>query len=287
MANPPRSLTATSTSSTEITVTWSLGTGVSGYRFQELQYQTLYSGGWRTLSASIDGEETSYTGITAIPNMRVEFRVRGQDRTTEDWSDWSNTDSTTCGADTIQDRFVFRASSTDIIGSTAVEEDVEATINFSGYSLDAGSVKTTYAYYLADSTGAVYQYSGDYKSDSGTAIPCRWQSKETNFVDQYKELENRQKNVHYIRLYYVDLDSSTSVTAKISTDGGVTWDAGVTKSLGTGDGKNKSSDFYFNDGPVSGQLFTVAVETATTANRFQLTAIGLMFEPGGEDFSLS
>lgn len=283
MAGWAANLTATSESATEILVSWDLD--VATPQYIELQYKTIYQS-WITESAVIAGADNSYD-FTAVSNIEYEFQIRGYTAATETWSVWSDTASATCVVDTVTKSLNLSGSSTDIIGSTAVTDTVTKTIEFSGYSLDAGSIKTTYAYYLADSTGAVYQYSGDYKGDGGTAIPCRWQSKETNFVDQYKELENRQKNVHFIRLYYVDLDSSTSVTVKISTDGGVTWDAGVTKSLGTGDGKNKSSDFFFNDGPVSGQLFTTSVETVTTANRFQLTAIGLMFDPGGEDFNLS
>lgn len=280
MASAPTDLTATSTSDTDITVAW---TNAETYLFIELQYRTIYSGGWVTESASISRSETDYE-FTATSNLEYKFRVRGQDTTTEIWSSWSNTDETICAVDVVVSTLEFSGSSTEVKTSTAVTDTVTATINFSGYSLEAQSIKTTYAYYLADSTGAVYQYSNDYNSDGGTAIPCYWQSKETNFTDQFKELENRQKNVHYVRLYYVDLDSSTGVTVKVSTDGGVTWASTITKSLGTGNGKNKSSDFFFNDGPVSGQLFTVAVETATTDKRFQLTALGLMFEPGGEDF---
>lgn len=282
MANAPTGLSASSTSATEITVSWSLGGGVSSYLNQELQYKTIYQE-WTTESASIEGADTSYE-FTAISNLRYEFRVRGQDITTEIWSDWSNTDSTLCAIDTVVTTLNLSGSSTDVKASTAVSDTVSKTINFSGFSLEAQSITTTYAYYLADSTGAVYEYSGDYNSDGGTAIPCYWQSKETNFTDQFRELENRQKNVHYVRLYYVDLDSGTGVSVKISKDGGVTWDKSVTKSLGTGDGKNKSSDFFLEDGPVSGQLFTVAVETATTDKRFQLTALGLLFSAGGEDF---
>lgn len=283
MASAPTGLSVTSTSSSGATVEW---TNVGTYLFIELQYKHEYLG-WTTESASIRRTTTSYEFTGMLPNVKYTFRVRGQDTTTEEWSDWSNTDFTTCAVDTVVKTLNFSGSITDIIGTTAVTETVTKTIEFSGYSREAGSISTTYAYYVADSVGNVYLYSGDYNSDGGTAIPCLWQSKQTNFVDQFKELENRYKNVHFVRLYYVDLDTTTPVSVKISNDGGATWAKSVTKNLGTGDGKDKSSDFFFNDGPVAGQFFTVVVETAATDKRFQLTGVGLLFDAGGEDFSIA
>ncbi len=282
MASAQTGVSASSTSATAITVSW---TNPGGYLYQELQYQTPYEG-WTTESSSIGAGSTSYS-FTATTNVEYYFRMRGQDSTTEVWSAWSETSNAcTCAADTVVKTLELSGSSEDVVSSTSVSDTSSKTINFSGYSLDAQSITTEYAYYVADSTGAVYEYSPDYKSDGGTAIPCYWQSKETNFTDQYKELENRQKNVHYARLYYKDLDSSMNTSVKISTDGGATWAATSTKSIGTGDGKNKSSDFYFTDGAVSGQIFTIRVSHTTSDSRIQLTGIALYFEPGGEDFNI-
>jgi len=214
--------------------------------------------------------------------------MRGQDIVTEAWSEWSETSNLcTPAADTFFGVLYLGGSSEDSIRGTSYSDTVDATINLLGYSLESQSIKTTYAFYLAASTGAVYQYSGDYKSDAGTAIPSYWRSKETNFTDQFKELENRQKNVHFVRLYYVDTDDDVNTSIKISTDGGVTWAGSATKTIGDGDGKNKSSDFYFTDGPVSGQFFTILISSATTDARLQWTALALYFEPGGEDHEIS
>lgn len=286
MADPQTDVTATSTSATGITVSW---TNPGGYVYQELQYKIThpYPSSWATESATIGRDETSYD-FTALSNHTWIFRLRGQDVTTEEWSGWSETSNLcTPAADAVFGVLYFEGSSVDSIRGTAYSDTVDATIEFSGYSLEAQSIKTTYAFYLASSTGAVYQYSGDYKSDAGIAIQSYYRSKQTNFTDQFKELENRQKNVHFARLYYVDTDDDVSTSIKISTDGGVTWVGAVTKTIGDGDGKNKSSDFYFTDGPVSGQFFTILISSATTDARLQWTALALYFEPGGEDFSVA
>ena len=283
MASAPTSVSATSTDSTSITVSWTNSDTYSGI---EVQYKTLY-GTWTTASAVINGGETSYD-FTAVSNIAYQFRVRGEDEVTGVMSAWSETSNwCICVLDIISSTLLLSGSSEDVVANTAIGDTNSATIEFSGYSLDAQSISTTYAFYLATSTGAVYQYSGDYKSDAGVVIPCDWQSKQTNFTDQFKELESRQKNIHFARLYYVDLDSTTGVTIKLSNDGGVTWDGTSTKSIGTGNGKNKSADFYFEGGPISGQIFTARIENADAANRLQVTALALYFDAGGEDFSLT
>lgn len=283
MADPQTNVSGTSTSSTGITVSW---TNPGGYLYQELQYQTLYVG-WTTESATITAGDTSYS-FTAVTNVGYRFKMRGQDSTTEVWSSWSETSAeVTCVGEDVSATLTLDGSSEDITTSTAVTDTGTKTINLSGYSLEAQSIKTNYAFYLASSTGAVYQYSDDYKSDAGTAIQSYWRSKQTNFTDQFKELENRQKNVHFVRLYYVDTDDDVSTSIKISTDGGVTWVGTATKAIGDGDGKNKSADFYFEGGPISGQFFTVLITSATTDARLQWTALALYFEPGGDDMDLS
>lgn len=283
MADPQTNVAATSGSATEIEVTW---TNPGGYIYQELQYKITYPypSSWSTESATIGKNDTSYD-FTALSNHTWMFRMRGQDITTEAWSDWSETSNEcTCWVDTVFQVLFLGGSSEDIIASTAVSDTVSATINFSGYSATAQSIKTTYAYYLADALGVVHLYSGDYKGDAGVAIPCYWQSKQINFTDQYKELESQQKNVHFVRLYYVDTDDDVATSIKISTDGGVTWVGSATKAIGDGDGKNKSADFFFEGGAVSGQFFMARIESATSDAQFQWTGLALYFEPGGEDF---
>ena len=285
MAEPQTGVTATSESATGIAITW---TPSGGYMNQELQYKITYPypSSWSTESATIGAMAHSYE-FTALSNHTWMFRMRGQDIVTEVWSGWSETSNRcTCWVDTVFNILFLSGLSENTIQGTAYSDTVDATINLSGYSADAQSIKTNYAFYLASSTGAVYQYSDDYKSDAGTAIQSYWRSKETNFTDQFKELENRQKNVHFARLYYVDTDEDVNTSIKISTDGGVTWVGAATKTIGDGDGKNKSADFYFEGGAISGQFFTVLISSATTDARLQWTALALYFEPGGEDFSI-
>ena len=277
----PTGLSATSTGATEITITW---TNSEEYSSIELQRQTI-SQSWNPLKF-FDTSKVGYVetySITATVSVIYEFRVRGY---SGGWSDWSNTDTAVCWGDVGSSGIKLSGTSTEMVLSGDYSDTVSATIKFEGFSLDSGSISTAYAYYLADSAGKIYEYSDDYKGDAGNTIPCEWQGKETNFVDQFKELESRYKVIHFARLYYVDKSSGVSTTIKLSTDGGVTWKKSVTKTIGTGDGKNKSADFFFPDGPVSAQFITPKIESNTSDKDLQWTALALYFDPGAEDFSI-
>lgn len=261
-----------------IRVTWKLGTT---YTMQQLQFRIPYERDWTYFDTKMDGDRVTYD-VPVVWNKVYQFRVRGYINIIGwyYWSDPSNYCSS--GTEIGTGELLFSGKSTDIISGDAFEHGEDASLEFEGYSLEAQSLATTYAYYLASATGAVYEYAEDYTTDAGTAIPSLWRSKETNFTDQFKELESRQKNVHGIRLYYVDKDADVAVSIKASTDGGATWVGVATKTIGTGDGTAKSTDFYFDGGPVSGQFFTFLIASATDA-RLQWTALAVYFEPGGED----
>lgn len=270
-------LSAVSTDQDTITITWT-----SSYDYVWLQYKQ-YGGEWTTIDDKLVNSDTY--GFTCIPNITYYFRARGSSDWGATYDDWTAQKTATSYADIVYTGLLFDGISIDFVNLEAADDTGSATITFDGFSLDSGSISTNYAYYLGDSTGKIYLYSDDYNGDAGETIPCEWQSKETNFVDQYKELENMQKNVHFARLYYVDKSSSVNTIIKISNDGGITWNKSVTKSIGTGDGKNKSADFFFPDGPVSGQFFTIKIENNTSDKQLQWTALGLYFDVGGEDFS--
>ena len=129
---------------------------------------------------------------------------------------------------------------------------------------DSVSVKDDFKYYLASSTGKVFTYSGDYLSDDGSAILCRWRSKTLDFSDQIPQCLDSFTELTGVKLVYKDLTTSTPVTIYVSTDGGTTWDW-QTKTLGTGSGQILSANYHFIK---TGEYFVLAIEHASTDKEF-------------------
>ncbi len=129
---------------------------------------------------------------------------------------------------------------------------------------DSVSVKDDFEYYLASSTGKVFEYSEDYLSDDGSVIRCRWQSKTLDFADQIPECLDSFKELTGVKLVYKDLTTSTNVTIYVSTDGGQTW-GHETKSLGTGTNEILSANYHFIK---TGEYFIIAIEHVSTDKKF-------------------
>ena len=129
---------------------------------------------------------------------------------------------------------------------------------------DSVSVKDDFEYYLASSTGKVFEYSEDYLSDDGSVILCRWRSKTLDFADQIPECLDSFKQLTGVKLVYKDLSSGTNVTIYVSTDGGQTWEH-ETKSLGTGTNEILSANYHFIK---TGEYFIIAIEHVSTDKKF-------------------
>ncbi len=144
------------------------------------------------------------------------------------------------------------------------------------------SADQTFGYYLGSYDGKVYFEDSDYKSDEGISIDAYWESKETDFAEESMDALDKFKTVFKVRLWYVDISSSSAtVVISIKSDGGATWST-ITESVGgTGDDTTKSKDFYIIK---TGHSFKFRIEHDSTDNEFQWTALECYYTLGGDYF---
>ena len=151
---------------------------------------------------------------------------------------------------------------------------------------DAGalslSADPTFMYYLGSYNGKVYAEDSAYKSDDGTSIPCKWESKETDFAEEGMESHDKFKTIYKLRLWYMDISSiSVSVTISIKADGGSTWTPVTMTIGGSGDNTDKSKDFYIIK---TGHSFRFRIENDSTDDEFQWSALEAYYTLGGDYF---
>jgi hypothetical protein len=275
----PTSLSATADSSGNIDIAWTNGT----------TYDLIYvlhkqgGGSWSTLT-TLGGSETSYEHESVTTNVLHYYYVWGYDSGyTEPSSDNSNTDSAMCSADTLTGTINVSGNIAEYVTGTDYTDTVTGTVYISGAVLDAQSLKTDYAYYVGDSNGKIYQYSAAYTGDAGANIPARWESKDTDFADQNIEWADKFKTIEKIRLHYIDKTSDATVSLLVSTDGGANW-VSKTRSIGTGDGKGKTADFFLIK---TGQIFRFAIVNASASDEFQFVGLEVFYSVGGDYFEIS
>lgn len=111
--------------------------------------------------------------------------------------------------------------------------------------------------YLGGDGGACYVMAPDYNTDYDNPIPCSWTTKALDFADQNPKALQAWKTINKITVYYDDLTADMPLTVAISNDGGLTWDIRM-DTVGTGDGKSKTVDFFFRDSDqCTGQDFVI------------------------------
>jgi len=249
-------LAATASDSDTIGLAWS---NADAYFDVDVQYDK--GAGWQS-KETIDGDETSYDFDDVVPNILYNFRLVCADLAGEEPDAISNTDSSACWADVIVEEVVIDESITDFGTGSDCSDTITETVEVADYVIDATDIITSYAYYLGTATGGIYEYGGFYKSDAGTAITARWESKDTDFADQSIENSDKFKIVEFVRLHYIDKSAGARISIRVSTDGGASWTT-KTKSIGTGDSKGKIKDFYFVK---TGQIFRFAVQSISTTD---------------------
>ncbi len=258
-----------------IRTAWTNGTT---YDYIYVLHKTI--GSWTTLD-TIGGGETSYEHEDATTNVLHYYQVKGTDSGyTEPLSDPSNSDSAACWADTITDEMAVSESVTEYTTGATPSDTVTDTVYMTDFVADATDILTNYAYYVATADGKVYEYSGYYKSDGGTAITAQWESKETDFAEQDIQNSDKFKTVKFIRLHYMDKSAGALIDVRLSTDGGANWTTN-TKNIGTGSNKGKTKDFYFVK---TGQIFKFSVRSVSTSDEFQWVGLEVFYKLGGDYF---
>jgi len=159
----------------------------------------------------------------------------------------------------------------------------DLAITDSATVIDLGQI---YYDYVIDEGGRVFLL-GDFESDAGEAIKAVWVSKALDFSDADSKLGDVFKTVDRVRLEYRDVSANTPVTIYISTDNGVSW-VSSSRTLGTGDGKVKTADFYFLDNEgITGLYFMFKIESESASTKFEWNSLKAFVKPRGEWFEVS
>ena len=133
----------------------------------------------------------------------------------------------------------------------------------------------------------LYLFSNDYKHDNDQLINSYWRSKRLDFTDQDKSKLSQWKTIDKVQLTYVDRDSDTPVTIYVSSDGGENW-VSHTRTIGTGDDRTKTVDFYFMDKEsITGHMFTFKIESTSSDKHFEWNSLTVWYEARGEYFEIS
>jgi hypothetical protein len=123
-------------------------------------------------------------------------------------------------------------------------------------------------------------------SDNGYPVSSYIRTKDLDFTDQHPDIAGMIKTIRKFRLIYEDMDADTPITVYISNDGGINWDT-ATATIGTGDGRVKTRDFYFmNSEYVTGMNFTFKVDCLSTTKSFLWLAFEIEFFERGEYFNV-
>ena len=235
--------------------------------------------GWSRL-ATLESDATSYDDEDITPNVFYGYKVGTGVEGELPPVIFSNTDYAARWADTITDEIKTSEVVTEYATGVTVSDTITDTMYVSDFIVDATDILTNYAYYVATADGKVYEYSGFYKSDGGTAITAQWESKDTDFAEQDIQNSDKFKTVEFIRLHYMDKSAGALIDVRISTDGGASWTT-KTKNIGTGDNKGKTKDFYFVE---TGQIFRFSVRSVSTSDEFQWAGIEIFYNIGGTYF---
>lgn len=115
-------------------------------------------------------------------------------------------------------------------------------------------------------------------------IDSQYITKPTDFSEQDPQCHNLVKDVSLVVLEYEDKSANTPVVVGISKDDGETYEE-VTRTLGTGDGTQKSAEFRFE--PISSKWFKFRIRSNDNDSDFSWTAVYVYYTIGGPDFELA
>ena len=246
--------------------------------YSEIDIHYNKGAGWVTHESGLDGSTDSYDVEDIVPNILYNFRL--ELFKTDETPVYSNTDSAGIWTDATTDEIAVGESVTEYATGVIVSDEIRDIVDIADFAIDATDILTNYAYYVATVDGNVYEYSGYYKSDAGTAITARWESKDTDFADQHIENSGKFKTIEFVRLHYIDKSAGARISVKVSTDGGAAWTT-KTKSIGTGNSKGKTKDFHFI---TTGQIFRFAIESISVSDEFQWVGLEIFYSVGGSYF---
>ena len=275
--SPPTGLTVTIASTTQVDLAWT-----NGDVYDEVEVERKAEGGsYGNIAVLTPGGTDTYSDTTFTTNVRYYYRVRGA---TTGAVEATSAYCAEVNRAYWEETFAETLTLTDVMTPQATyTQTLTETLTLTDFLSTSQTLKTNYAYYLADAEGNVYEYDSTYLGDAGNAITSTWVSKRLDFSDQDPTAENRTKTVYRVRLYYKDITASTLVTVGLSTDGGATWITS-SRTIGVGDGTDKTADFFFTK---HGYLFNIKIENGSADADVQFTGLTLYYDSTGEYLEIS
>jgi len=274
-----------------ISLDWSDG-WEAGYDSQEIWYKTA---SWNLLT-TVGATTTSYGPISADDNYSYGFQIKGNvtgggqylsaivycgnyvDTQSEAISSASSSDEDIGYADTQTESITVTATGAEV--GTYSDTCIEGiSVSDSASAAAVSPLSTTFRYYYGSFDGKIYAELEDATSDDGEDIDAIWESKDLDFGDMYPELIDRNKTIFKVRVAYVDKSNAASLEVGVSTDGGTTW-ATRNKAVGTGDGTNKDTEFFFTS---TGTYFRIRIRNKSGSDKFQWARLTPLFADAGEN----
>lgn len=293
----PYALDATASGRDSIDLTWV--NNPDTYLYKQIEIHWRYNTTWHHLTY-LDGEDLEHTDSGGvIKNTAITYRVRGEEQD-DTWSEWSGgasaglyrdretdtlsitdvvIDATQVASSTITDYLSITDTVTNVDTVTTTATDTLTITDVVGSSQ---SIKTDWGYYFGSSDGKIYEYSGSYQGDAGSIITSRWQSKNSDFSDQFPGMTDSWKTVYAVKLFYQDLEA-IDVTVSLSTDGGASWTSSQ-QTIGSGTGYKADTTYLFY---MTGQTFMLKIENASASVNFQWLGVELEFEESGPHWEVA
>jgi hypothetical protein len=128
--------------------------------------------------------------------------------------------------------------------------------------------------------GYAYQWDESFLSDAGSAIPCRWTSKD--FTAEDLGVRGRQLTLKTLQIVYKDTGTQFSLGVSCSTDGGATWGTVTIVTAGGGVAGYRSAFVYKQ---VTGDRIRWRITNSTTDETFQVILFNAEFESRGMPLS--
>ena len=293
MADEPSDLTAVAQAAGNVLLTW-----VNNESYSSLIVYRKPSGGSYSLLETVGDTDTTYTDTSTSTNTTYYWKVFGggfgfsnEDSCTR----WSNTVTETSNVSESKttsgtDKNLELSASSDIgvesqfLSSESVNysDTITDTVTVTDTVLSSQSIHTNEKHYLGSSDGDVFLYDPIYLADDSVAIPVYWQSKGTDFSDQYVDLASAWKTIDCVALHYVDKNSH-DVMLSLSTDNGASWED-QTKTIGSGDECVKTTYFHFR---TTGRYFSFRLKNVSSTEDIQWVGMTVYFEPHSKMFHVS
>jgi len=275
----PTTLAGTADSDTQITLTWNDNSdNESGFKV----YMKEGGGSYSLITTTAANIETyAKTGLAA--STKYFFYVRAYN--SHITSGYSNVIALSTKNDetvpvTLSNTAHHDILIIDTIGGTVINPNPVTVVT----TVTESDVLTR-TYDVVCTDGAIHKIDTT-KADNGYPVSSYIRTKDLDFTDQHPDIAGMIKTIRKFRLIYEDIDADTPISVYISNDGGENWDVS-TATIGTGDGRIKTQDFYFmNSEYVTGMNFTFKVDCLSTTKNFLWLAFEIEFFERGEYFNV-